>query len=585
MNQKTSLQDQILSHNPTAEQQEAIFSEELEFLLRASPGSGKTWTSCRRFMWRGDKRSGEIGGLALLSFTNAAIREFYAATVDVGRRELLSEPNYVGTLDSFVERFIITPFGHLTTRCTKRPKLFLAPRPGDRGNKNLQVWHQFDSGLKKPIPAWEIIPQVDGRTTAFRVFNGREEGTLEPGPNSALEAFFALGNYTHSQRVYLACRTLSRKPRVAQCLSRRFPEIIVDEAQDSNDWLIVLLNILRNYGTKVTLVGDPDQCIYEFGRADAESLPALKKKWGLQEKPLSRSFRCNDPISAAVRHIGGNISFSGCGPSASEYHGPFVVRDPGKGFNHSISVFEHLLGKADVIHSNAAILCRGREQLELIRGDVNYTKLQGLTKKLAQAAFFRDVHKDYKLAYTIVEKTVREIAAESSIWNALDEAPESENSHRIRLAMWRFCKSLDGLPSLSNSEIEWIKKLKTNLSELFHSIGIRDFSKMGQKIRKTGLDEAQLNLALFKLKPLTSSIRQETIHQVKGEGIDGVLVLGASSFFNNVVNAIESCKNTEERRLAYVAVTRARHVLLIGLPAKHFDKYASKWTQWGFKPI
>jgi type I restriction enzyme R subunit len=87
------LRDQILAQSPTEEQRKAIFADELEFLLRASPGSGKTWTSCRRFIWRGAKRHGYPGGLALLSFTNTAIREFQAATIKVGRRELLSEPN------------------------------------------------------------------------------------------------------------------------------------------------------------------------------------------------------------------------------------------------------------------------------------------------------------------------------------------------------------------------------------------------------------------------------------------------------------------------------------------------------------
>ena len=59
-------------------------------------------------------------------------------------------------------------------------------------------------------------------------------------------------------------------------------------------------------------------------------------------------------------------------------------------------------------------------------------------------------------------------------------------------------------------------------------------------------------------------------------------MLGSAKFFNSVVNAIESNENTEERRLAYVAMTRARHALLIGLPALHYDKHLSSWLKWGF---
>ena len=129
MSKTENLRTQILAQNPTKQQRAAIFADELEFLLRASPGSGKTWTSCRRFIWRGGNWCHKVGGLALLSFTNAAIREFYEATINVGRRDLLSNPNFIGTFDSFIERFLITPFGHLLTNSNKRPRLFLEPRP------------------------------------------------------------------------------------------------------------------------------------------------------------------------------------------------------------------------------------------------------------------------------------------------------------------------------------------------------------------------------------------------------------------------------------------------------------------------
>jgi superfamily I DNA/RNA helicase len=168
MSQAEQLREQILSQMPTDQQRDAIFAEGLEFLLRASPGSGKTWTSCRRFIWRGANWDDKVGGLALLSFTNTAIREFHDATVRVGRRDLLSNPNYVGTFDSFVERFVITPFGHLLSGSAKRPKLFLAPRPGDWKNEKLQCWSGNKGGKMRPIPAWEIIPFRSNGKVGYR---------------------------------------------------------------------------------------------------------------------------------------------------------------------------------------------------------------------------------------------------------------------------------------------------------------------------------------------------------------------------------------------------------------------------------
>lgn len=586
MSQTEKLREQILSQKPTDEQKDTIFAEELEFLLRASPGSGKTWTSCRRFIWRGANWSYKVGGLALLSFTNAAIREFYEATSNVGRRELLSDPNYVGTFDSFVERFIITPFGHLGTGSSKRPKLHIAPRPGDWSNKKLFAWLELFGGRKQPIPAWEIIPFPNNGKVAYKatdMFGGK---TLEFAFHNPVEEFFKLGLYTHGQRVYLACRILFDRPHIAECISRRFPEIIVDEAQDTNIWLLILLNLLREKGSKITLVGDPDQCIYEFSMADATSLPQLKEKWQIPEKPLSKSFRCNNLIAESVRNISGNTLFVGCGTNKNEYHRSFVVREPSTtNFGHCIGEFERLLDRAGISQSKSAILCRAHHQLESIRGEISYTDFLGLTKEMAQAAFHRDIRKDYKKAQQIVENVVREMTEEPIFWEIIDENQESELSHRVRLALWKFTKSPNGLPPVSQNGTEWINNLKANLNNLLISIGITKLPKIGQKIRRTGLNEEQLALPLFKPQTLFPPIRQETIHQVKGESIDGVLVLGSAKFFNSVVKAIESKENTEDRRLAYVAMTRARHVLLIGLPASHYDKYLSSWTRWGFGVI
>jgi len=319
--------------------------------------------------------------------------------------------------------------------------------------------------------------------------------------------------------------------------------------------------------------------------ADATSLPALKKKWKIPEFPLSKSFRCNNSIAESVRNISGNINFVGCGEARNKYCHSFIVREPDKGFNRCVAEFDSHLDRAGILQSSAAILCRAHQQLETIRGEANYTHLKGLTKELALAAFHRDARRDYKKAFQLVEHTIREMVDEPDFWDALDEDPESDNSYRFKLALWKFTKSPNGLPQVSENGTDWVDKLKANLGEVLKEIGITNLPKLGQKIRRTGLDQKQLALPLFQSQSLFPPIRQETIHQVKGESIDGVLVLGSAKFFNSVVTAIEKGENTEERRLAYVAMTRARHVLLVGLPASHFDKHSKKWVNWGFKTI
>ena len=533
-------------------------------------------------MWRAANWPHPVGGLALLSFTNAAIREFKTATIKLGRRDLLSDPNYVGTFDSFVERYILAPFGHLLTGADKRPKLFPGPRPGDWNNTKLKVWRGGKGHSNIPVPAWEIIPYPDGTKLRFKASPTFGNHPLAAS-SDAVHELLSLGFYTHAQRVFWACMLLFKRPHIAELLARRFPEIIVDEAQDSNAWLLFLLNFLREKGARITLVGDPDQCIFEFSMADATSLPNLKTKWSIPEKPLSQSFRCNNQIAAAVRNVGGNALFTGAGDGATEWRRAFVVKETSATFSDGLAAFQRLADQAGVSINSAAVVCRGHGQLESVRGKVNYTKLKGKAKRLATAAFLRDSRHDYRGASQTVERIVRELTGDDPLWERIDTDPKSRERMAVALSIWKFVKSPDRLTPVSQRGETWIPSMRTRLASLIEEIGLQCDAKLGHHIKTTGLSAAQKALPLFESVHEFPEVRQDTIHQVKGESIDAVLVIGSTKFWNSVVAAVQRGDNTEDRRLAYVAMTRARHLLVVGLPKRHYDKHSKTWVEWGFR--
>ena len=432
-----------------------------------------------------------------------------------------------------------------------------------------------------PVPAWEVIPYPDGtkrRFKASRTFGNQPLAS----PYGVVYELLSLGFYTHPQRVFWACELLFKRPHIAELLARRFPEIIVDEAQDSNAWLLFLLNFLRKKGARITLVGDPDQCIYEFSMADATSLPDLKAKWSIPEKPLSRSFRCNNQIAAAVRNVGGNALFTGAGDGANEWRRGFVARESSKTFSDCLAAFQSLAGQAGVSIDRAAVVCRGHKQLESVRGTVNYKKLQGMTKRLAEAAFRRDSRHDYRGASQTVESVVREITGDDPLWERIDGDPRSPEGMAVALAIWKFVKSPDRLAPVSQLGRRWIPSIRKRLAELMDEIGLQYGANLGHKIRTTGLSTTQKALPLFEAVDEFPRVRQDTIHQVKGESIDAVLVIAGTRFWNSVVEAVQADDNTENRRLAYVAMTRARQLLVVGLPKGHYDKHSRTWVEWGF---
>ena len=77
------------------------------------PGSGKTRALVARFL---QTAAAQHRGVALLSFTNAAVDEVRRRTG--GSAQALKAPHFVGTIDSFLHRFIVTPAEVLRLRRT-----------------------------------------------------------------------------------------------------------------------------------------------------------------------------------------------------------------------------------------------------------------------------------------------------------------------------------------------------------------------------------------------------------------------------------------------------------------------------------
>jgi superfamily I DNA/RNA helicase len=93
-----------------------------------------------------------------------------------------------------------------------------------------------------------------------------------------------------------------------------------------------------------------------------------------------------------------------------------------------------------------------------------------------------------------------------------------------------------------------------------------------------------MKLALDTSNQNTNILRTDTIHKVKGEGVDAVLVVGSEDFFDDVVNSVEANEDTEQRRLCYVAMTRAKHLLVVATPIAHYLKRKNFWAARHFQP-
>lgn len=301
------------------DEQRSLIATDVATYVVACPGAGKTQTIVERFIRRANGVGGR-SGIALVSFTNAAVDE--ARRRCVGTPGLLAAPNYVGTIDSFINRFMVSPVYSSLERRSLTFRDTWASVPGTRFTAK-GIKGTFELG-------WFELSFVDGASlqlgrvpVAQRAFVGNLRASdLQTLNRKAL----AIWTQQLKRGVCDAATTrlfLSRyleEPGVAtqmqELLGARFAEVIVDEAQDCSKEDVLLLGLLQAAGVRLVLVGDPDQGIYGFRGGSSAELSTVTAHME-KGRRLNGNFRSSPAICALVdslRSTGDRDE--ACGPHA-----------------------------------------------------------------------------------------------------------------------------------------------------------------------------------------------------------------------------------------------------------------------------
>lgn len=250
--------------------------------VTACAGSGKTMTAVHRVAEVRKKLVDPHGLIALLSFSNVAVDTFrrdYTALVRSGGTSGGLGRIEIDTVDGFITGNILRPHAHLVMNCKRVPFLVSGAEPF---TKSFTV---FDG--TRPNPTTLLHARYNGKTFDFGVATKQGSKAIDPGAaKAALAKFGQVGAYTHNHGRYWSIRTLAEVPMVLKAMARRYPQILIDEAQDIGPEQQVILELLMHAGSKVSLIGDANQGIYEFDNADGSFLRQYSKKAGITPKEL-----------------------------------------------------------------------------------------------------------------------------------------------------------------------------------------------------------------------------------------------------------------------------------------------------------
>mgnify|MGYP003637082785 FL=1 len=104
--------------------------------------------------------------------------------------------------------------------------------------------------------------------------------------------------------LYDPCRVIAKDPALADFLANRVELFVVDEFQDINDIQFFMLKTLVGERAQLQVVGDADQCIYEFRGAKPEyMLRYFGDTYAHQSYQLSRTFRYGHQLALAAAQL------------------------------------------------------------------------------------------------------------------------------------------------------------------------------------------------------------------------------------------------------------------------------------------
>ena len=261
----------------------------------AGPGSGKTTVLTLKVMQLLAEMIYPPRGLACLTYSTEAVREFKSRLVKLGLEKRKNV--FLGTVHSFCLSEIITPFAALYPQY----KIPLPIRIISEAEKNRLFNSQNYEGTPKLI-------DVDKERT--RNIKGISRVAIE-SYDIALKAAISFEELL-IQNEYLdfismvkkSVELIKNESYVRKALEAKYPWIIVDEYQDLgkplHELILTLLNLTR---IKVFAVGDADQSIYDFQGAAPDYLIELSQRQDVSCIHLKNNYRSSQTIVDASEYV------------------------------------------------------------------------------------------------------------------------------------------------------------------------------------------------------------------------------------------------------------------------------------------
>ena len=588
--------------------------------VAACPGSGKTTVLLAKLKLLADRMPLENGaGVCVLSHTNVAVDEIKNRLSEYANK-LLCYPNYIGTIQSFVDKFVTMPYlrnitgrnvqavddltyaQHMLNRMQNSRKYSALEYVADN---NFKTGGQFIDRIEQ---TQALYLRDDGALCV-----GKQRNALAGADKQSTKQYKLLiydllkdeGIMRYRDAYKYAKNAVDNLPETYTALfSSRFQYVFIDEYQDCDDVQRRAIDAIFN-ATNCTVIkiGDSDQAIYNA--SESETLDWVPRDGFL---PIATSCRYSQEIADVISKLRkGNesiVTFAG----KTGVKPVLLIFDPEK-IDRVISEFINVLEKHELYDNKGIYKAIGAVRKEKSSGlkiGSYWSEFDSSAKKQGEYNYWTLVDdiitsllegKLYK-AERIIRKLLCRVFHYAKIRHPLSDKEFStvtlkkllDDEYQDIYRQWIY--ELSRLQNFDRETADCFLRQKINeLSKIMTAQTEDIFTCLPEHFLDKDVvvsqkEKNEKNVFIDSIRG--RRIEFDTIHGVKGETHDATLYLETDRQRASDLNRIlpyygigkigESYLFDYSRKLAYVGMSRPKKLLCVAMQGKTYEKSKGVFT-------
>lgn len=597
-------------------QREAVHTVNGALLISAGAGSGKTQVLTNRMAHIISEKLAQPNQILAVTFTNKAAEEMKERITSMLSDLPIFEPLWISTFHSACSRILRENIQALSPR--KQVVIY-------DSSDQLSLIKQIMRGLEideNYHPAKSFQKQIGlckrMALSPYEVNNHPRLRLAEDFPHfyeAYEQALLEADAFDFEGLLFETYKLFSSNLKVLSHYQEKFKFISIDEYQDTNHLQYLLVKQLAQKHKNICVVGDEDQSIYSWRGADISNILNFEKDFpSCKIIKLEQNYRSTQTIvSAATSLIQRNRSRIDKTLFTRNDPGDLIeVRshwDDKTEAHYAAQTILHLCGKGDMSYNDFSVFYRTNAQSRILedqlrKRNIPYQIVGNL--KFYDRAEIKDIISYFRLILNPRDELSLRRAINSPKRGigkiTVEKASELSANHTLYEALIHYAetypqkttsKSITEFHNIINSLSKSVQKKEIKISQLYLNLlnstqylrilemektveansRIENLNELGNAIQQFEEEkgpEASLEAFLEQMSLLPSThtnygdaVQMMTLHLSKGLEFDVVFITGLEEGLFPLVQNIDDSDIEEERRLAYVGMTRAKKKLFL----------------------